>query len=300
MELRQLEYVVAITDTGGFTRAARRCHVAQSALSRQIAQLETELGTALFHRTTREVRLTGAGHAFTAAARRVLAEAAAARAAVDSASSYHGRIRVGATQTASRSLDLARLLGEFRRRFPQATVAITAGPGAELREAVAAAELDIALAAGEGAIPEGLQFQPVLSDEPLVAVVSEDDQLARRASTSLAEVAAHGDCIEFRPGTELRSRLDVAYRTRGLTRTIAYELGQITEMVRFARAGLGTAIVPRSFTTDLAAATTGRVAGVLELTDHGLAVTIGAYTRPDALPPPARALLDLASATTPV
>ena len=64
MELRQLEYVVAIADTGSFTGAGRRCHVAQSALSRQVAQLETELGVRLFHRTTREVRLTGAGHAF--------------------------------------------------------------------------------------------------------------------------------------------------------------------------------------------------------------------------------------------
>ena len=59
MELRQLEYVVAIADTGSFTGAGRRCHVAQSALSRQVAQLEAELGVRLFHRTTREVRLTG-------------------------------------------------------------------------------------------------------------------------------------------------------------------------------------------------------------------------------------------------
>jgi DNA-binding transcriptional LysR family regulator len=293
MELRQLEYVVAIADTGGFTRAAHRCHVAQPALSRQVAQLEAELGVRLFHRTTREVRLTGAGHAFIPAARRVLAEAASARAAVGAvASIYRGQVRLGATQTASGSLDLAGLLGEFRRRFPGATVMIMAGPRQELLDGVAAGDLDIALAAGADTAPDGMQFQALLADEPLVAVVSQDDQLASRTSVSLAEIAAHGPCVEFRPGTELRRRMDAAFLSRGLTRTIAYELGQLTEMVRFARAGLGTAVVPRSFTAELGGPA-GRTAGLLGLADRGLTITVGAYTRPEAVPPAARALVDL-------
>ncbi len=293
MELRQLEYVVAIADTGGFTRAGHRCHVAQPALSRQVAQLEAELGVRLFHRTSREVRLTGAGHAFIPAARRVLAEAASARAAVDAlARVYRGQVRLGATQTASGSLDLAGLLGEFRRRFPGVTVMITAGPRQELLDGVAAGDLDIALAASAGRAPDGMQFQALLADEPLLAVVSGDDQLAARKSVSLAEIAARGPCVEFRPGTELRRRMDAEFRSRGLTRAIAYELGQLTEMVRFARAGLGTAIVPRSFTAG-PGAPAGRAAGVLDLADRGLTITVGAYTRPDSVPPAARALVDL-------
>ena len=62
---------------------------------------------------------------------------------------------------------------------------------------------------------------------------------------------------------------------------MAFELGQLTEMVRFARAGLGTAIVPRSFTAELAAARR-RAVGVLGLTGSGMAITIGAYTRSEA------------------
>ncbi len=295
MDLRQLEYVVAIADTGGFTRAARRCHVAQSALSRRVAQLETELGADLFHRTTREVRLTGAGRAFIPAARRVLSEAAGARAAVDAAAgSYRGQVRLGATQTASGCLDLAELLGEFRRRFPGASVLVTAGPRQELLAAVADGELDIALAASGGTVGD-LKFRALLTDEPLVAVVGRDDELALRKSVSLAEIAAHSPCVEFRPGTELRRRMDAEFLSRGLTRTIAYELGQLTEMVRFARAGLGTAVVPRSFTAGLAAPA-GRTARILGLTDD-LAITVGAYTRPDVTLAAARALLDLAVAS---
>ncbi len=74
---------------------------------------------------------------------------------------------------------------------------------------------------------------------------------------------------------------------------MAFELGQLTEMVRFARAGLGTAIVPRSFTADLAPR--GRTVGVLALADGGMAITIGAYIRSEAARPAARALLDVAS-----
>jgi DNA-binding transcriptional LysR family regulator len=296
MELRQLEYVVAIADTGSFTGAGRRCHVAQSALSRQVAQLETELGVRLFHRTTREVRLTGAGHAFLPAARRVLSEAASARAEVGAAAGLpRGQVRLGATQTASGSLDLAGQLGEFRRLFPDVTVMITAGPRQELVADVAEGDLDIALAAeGDLAAPDGTRFQPLLADEPLLAVVAPDNPLALRDRVSLAEIADGGPCVEFRPGTELRRHVDAAFRSAGLSRTVAFELGQLTEMVRFARAGLGTAIVPRSFTTGLAAPRR-RAVGVLGLADRGLAITIGAYTRSEAAPPAARALLDLAA-----
>ena len=295
MELRQLEYVVAIADAGSFTAAGRRCHVAQSALSRQVAQLEAELGVRLFHRTTREVRLTGAGHAFLPAARRVLSEAARARFEVgDAADSPRGQIRLGATQTASGSLDLAGLLGEFRRLFPEVTVMITAGPRDELVIAVAEGDLDVALAAEGELAPAGTRFQPLLSDEPLLAVVAPDDPLARRKRVSLAEIAGQGPCVEFRPGTELRRHVDAAFRSAGLSRTVAFELGQLTEMVRFARAGLGTAIVPRSFTAELSAPRR-RAVGVLALTDSGMAITIGAYTRSAAPRPAARALLDVAS-----
>src|ERR1700722_13489465 len=188
MELRQLEYIVAIADTGSFTGAGRRCHVAQSALSRQVAQLETELGVRLFHRTTREVRLTGAGHAFLPAARRVLSEAARARAEVSAAGVPRGQIRLGATQTASGSLDLAGLLGEFRRLFPDVTVTITAGPRQELVADVVEGDLDLPLAAEADLAPGGTRFQPLLADEPLLAVVAPDDPLARRDPVSLAEI----------------------------------------------------------------------------------------------------------------
>ena len=82
MDLRQLSYVVAVADHGGFTRAAEAVHVTQPALSQAVRTLEAELGVELFHRTGRSVVLTAAGEALLGPARRALRDAETARAAV--------------------------------------------------------------------------------------------------------------------------------------------------------------------------------------------------------------------------
>jgi DNA-binding transcriptional LysR family regulator len=299
MDLRQLEYVTAIADTGSFTRGAERCRVAQSALSRQVAQLESELGARLFHRNNREVRLTAAGGVFVPAARRVLAEAARARAEVeDIVGVRRGHIRIGTTQTASRCLELAALLGGFRSQFPAVTIAVSSGPRRELLGDLAAAELDLVLAADGDPAGDGIEVRELLPPEPLVAVVSRDHLAAPRDQVSLAALARIAPFVEFRRGTELRRRLDAAFGAAGLTRTVAFELGQLPELVNFAAAGLGTAIVPRAFTTDLAAPVRDAV-HVLPLADPGLSLAVCAYTRPAILPPAARALAERIAAVRP-
>src|ERR1700761_164826 len=292
MDLRQLEYVTAIADTGSFTRGAERCRVAQSALSRQVAQLESELGARLFHRNNREVRLTAAGGVFVPAARRVLAEAARARAEVeDILGVRRGHIRIGTTQPASRCPELAPRLGGFRSQFPAVTIAVSSGPRRELLDDLAAAELDLVLAADGEPAADGIEGRELLPPEPLVAVVSQDHLGAPGGQVTLAELAHVAPFVEFRSGTELRRRLDAAFAAAGLTRTVAFELGQIPEMINFAAAGLGTAIVPRAFTADLTAPVRTAV-HVLRLADPSLTLTVCAYTRPAIWPPAARALAE--------
>jgi DNA-binding transcriptional LysR family regulator len=292
MDLRQLECVTAIADTGSFTRGAERCRVAQSALSRQVAQLEADLGVRLFHRNNREVRLTAAGSVFVPAARRVLAEAARARAEVEDITGIRrGHIRIGTTQTASRCLGLAALLGGFRGQFPAVTIAVSTGPRQELLDALASTELDLVLAADGEPAGDGVDVRGLRPAEPLVAVVSRGHLTAARTQVSLAELAHAAPFVEFRAGTELRKRMDIAFGSAALTRSIAFELGQLTEMITFAAAGLGTAIVPQAFTTELAPAVRDAV-HILGLTDPGLTLTICAYTRPAVWPPAARALTE--------
>ena len=118
MELRALEYFVAVAEERHFTRAAGRMHVSQSGLSATIKSLEAELRAALFERTTRRVQLTTAGAALLPEARRALAAARAGAAAVGEVQGLQrGPVIVGVMQQMG-LVGLPRLLAAFHRRYP--------------------------------------------------------------------------------------------------------------------------------------------------------------------------------------
>ena len=124
MDLRQMEYLVALADEQQFTRAAAACHVSQSGLSAAIRNLEEELGTTLFSRTTRRVEPTDAGLALLPYARTMLAQSAAARDAVVQATrELSGELRVGAEQCLG-IVDVPSLLERFHE-FTKCTGNIT-------------------------------------------------------------------------------------------------------------------------------------------------------------------------------
>ena len=166
-----MRYVVAVAETGGFTRAAERCHVVQSALSHQIARLEKELGARLFHRTSRSVRLTAAGEVFVPVARQALQAAERARAEVEATTGeVRGRLAVGAISTVA-AVDLAQELGAFRARCPQVRVSLRMDMSDDLIEQVRQGGLDIAFVGlVPGARTAGVREKELARGE-LVAVV---------------------------------------------------------------------------------------------------------------------------------
>jgi DNA-binding transcriptional LysR family regulator len=250
MEVRQLEYVVAIAETKSFTKAAERCHTAQSALSHQIARLETQLGAKIFERTSRSVALTDVGLALLPYARRILNDVADAHCEITELhGAVRGRLRMGMTQTAVRSLDLVAMLGQYSRERPEIELSLMSGPTAELFDNVLHGQLDLAITdlSVEGCL-EGLTFHPLIQAERLVAVVPFDHPLASRKRVTVPKLVEVGKFIDFRENTGLRNRVDAMCRVAGVTRKVAFELGEIREMVKFAANGLGATIVPRSFT----------------------------------------------------
>ena len=120
MELRQLATFVAVAEESSFTRAAERLHVVQSAVSASVRNLEKELGTRLFDRSTHTVKLTDAGNALMPEARATLAAAQAARDAVDEArGGLRGTIVLGTMQAQGmHAIDLAAVLSSFRAEHP--------------------------------------------------------------------------------------------------------------------------------------------------------------------------------------
>ena len=189
MELRHLRYFVAVAENGGFARTARLLHVAQSAISEQIHDLETELRVSLFDRKNRRIRLTYHGERFLEDARAVLASADKAIANVQK--SLRGEIGtltigffVGGTGTF-----FPDIIKEFRHRFKDVQVSLVEmAPGLQNRGLQSGA-IDIGftrpLQPAEASILRSEHFQT----EPFCAVLLKSHPLAKRRSLFIRELA---------------------------------------------------------------------------------------------------------------
>lgn len=248
MELRQLQYLVAVAEEASFTKAAAGLHVAQPGVSAQIRQLESELGQLLLDRSGGAVRVTEAGAAVLPYARAALAAVAAVRDTVDAlAGLTRGHVTVGIVgSVASPSLDLPGLLAGFRRDHPGVDITLTEASTRELIDALRTGRLDVALIAVGPALPDGIAAEAVV-DEPLVIAVSQDDILAERTAVAL-DVIRDRILISLPPGTGLRTYLDDACLGMGFRPKIGFEVGDPRLVAQLTALGLGVALLPESVT----------------------------------------------------
>ena len=236
---------MAIAEEQSFTRAAQRCFVVQSALSRQIKSLESELGVRLFARTSRKVKVTPAGEAFVKQARLCLQAAERAKA---SAAAAHGQIRgsltIGVIPTVT-AVDIAAVLGAFRRSYPEVGVHVRTGGSDEFLRRIAAGELDLGfLGLAEGVTPRGVQTRE-LSRERLVAVLSERHRLAGRHRLRLEDLA-NEPFVDFPEGSSGREQSDLAFDRARLRREVSLEVNTADLLTGLVRQGLGVALVAPS------------------------------------------------------
>lgn len=244
MELRQLEYFVAVAEERSFTKAAHRERVAQPAVSAQIQRLERLVGQPLLNRTSREVRLTQAGAALLPHARAALAAVRDAQSAVDEvAGLVRGTVAIG-TVTAH-PVDVAGLVAGFHDDHPAVEITVTTGNSEVLIDKLRDGRLDVVIVSiGVDEDLPGADFE-VITDEAIEAAVVRGHPLARRKSLPLDKLCEH-PLISLPVGTGLRSRLDAACAAAGLHPRVAFEATSPLELVELARHGLGVAIVPQS------------------------------------------------------
>ena len=240
-----MRYAVAIAEEQSFTRAAERCFVVQSALSRQIKSLESELGVRLFARTSRKEEVTPAGEAFVQQARLCLQ---AAERAKTSAAAAHGDIRgaltIGVIPTMT-AVDVAAVLGAFRRGYPEVGVHVRTGGSDEFLRRIAAGQLDVGfLGLAEGVTPQGVQTRE-LSRERLVAVLAEGHRLAERRRLRLEDLADE-PFVDFPEGSSGREQSDLAFDRAGLRREVSFEVNTADLLTGLVRQGLGAALVAPS------------------------------------------------------
>jgi DNA-binding transcriptional LysR family regulator len=187
MELRQLKAFEAVATSLHFGRAADRLFTSQSAISEQIRRLEQELGTQLFHRTSRRVELTPAGAELLGRARKILAdvdEAAAAVRRVDGETK--GTLSVGATPPAAPVL-APHLIAVLARKAPAYTVDFRQMWLHDLHAALVEGTVDVGLSAGTAKPPSGTACRPV-GREPLLVGLRPSHRLASRPSVGLDEL----------------------------------------------------------------------------------------------------------------
>jgi DNA-binding transcriptional LysR family regulator len=247
MELRQLEYFVAVAEERSFTRGAERAHVAQPGVSAQIRRLERELGEPLLDRSGRTVRLTAVGEAVLPYAEAALRAVAGTRLAVDEHRGLlSGRVAVGMV-VACGLPHVPDLLEQFHAAHPAVEIALSEATSDDLVDRLRAGRLDLALIGLAGERPGGID-SAVIIDEPLVAAVPHGHPLASRTSIGLRSLARH-PIVSMPRGTGVRAALDHACSTAGIDATVAFEAGDPRVVAQLATRGLGVAVLPASVAT---------------------------------------------------
>lgn len=242
MNFKQLESFVHVAELGSFSKAALVLDIAQPALSRQVRALETDLRTTLLLRNGRGVVLTEAGQRLYEHGRNLMQALAQAEADVGGRRDEPlGRITVGLPPSVGRQLTLP-LIDGFRRRCPQARLAIVEGLSSHVSEWIATGRVDVGLLYNPEAQP-ALEITPVI--EEALCLVSPLDGKSAVTPMPLADLAQHPLIVPER-GHAIRKLLETRALLAGLKLNIAWEVSSIAAIIDLVCAGYGHAVLHAS------------------------------------------------------
>ena len=241
--LRQLEYIVALAETGQFVEAAKQCAVSQPAMSKQVRAVEEMLGVQLFERARPEVIVTPAGQEIVERARRLLAEA---RELVDAARSFsgahEGTVRLGVIPTIA-PYGLPGLLVKLRRMFPEVSFAIQELQTEDLVEKLRTGSIDLGLLAQP--FDTTRLTGPNLVEEPFVLVAPTGHPLSVPGSVNPEEIAGQS-LILMEDGHCLRDQAIDVCAVAGAPPATSVTAASVTTLVRMVESGLGATLLPAS------------------------------------------------------
>ena len=241
MDLRQLEIIRAIADTGSFTAAGHKLHVSQSAISRQILLLEEELGESVFHRIGRRIRITPAGEALLQLSTRVFQDLQDTVEAIsDTQETLRGTLRLVGGMTVCLYV-FPTLLSEIRRVHPNLDLKITVGSTERSIAMLRSGGADLGLLTLPIDQPD-LESVPVLKEE-LLLVSYPDHPFAHRKQVDPAELNRQ-PFILFESGSITRRVVNDLFARERIDAEIVMETENVEIIKVMVRTGLGIGIVP--------------------------------------------------------
>lgn len=245
MELRHFRYFLAVAEEMNFTRAAVRLRISQPPLSKQIRDLEEEIGTPLFFRRPSGVQLTDAGLAFLPEAKALLESAdKAAKTALKAAAGETGRLRIGYTGSAAFHPRMAATVKSFRNRYPEVDLQLREESTAMLLAKIMAEEIDAAFVRPGKEHLEKVKMVEVES-ERMVLVLPIGFPGANGAGLPLKAIATEPLILFPRSaGPGFHDEIMNACRIAGFAALPGLESPQITSIPVLVAAGLGVSIVP--------------------------------------------------------
>lgn len=244
MELRTLKSFVAVAEELHFGRAAGRLHLAPPALSRQIQQLEAEIGVQLFIRSTRNVTLTPAGAVFLVSAHKVIDGAEEARlSAVRAERGELGRISVGFAGSASHEF-IPRAIREFRESYPEVALDLQGELTSPRQvEAIRDGDLDVGFVRPTPGLAD--LGSRVVVVEQLTALVPHDHRFADRDSIDVADLRDE-PFISYSGSTSMAAVVHSTCRRAGFEPHVLNRARESHTVVCLVAAGMGVALVPQA------------------------------------------------------
>jgi LysR family hca operon transcriptional activator len=243
MELRHLRYFVAVAEEGSLTVAAeRRLHTAQPSLSRQIRDLEYEVGVSLLTRGARGIELTPAGQAFLNHARLALTQVEAATEAARRAAHPAKTSFVMGFLTGLEMEWLPAAMQILHTELPNIEVTISSQPSPELARALQRGSVDVAFIRPEAEMPE-LAYK-LLEQEPILAVLPSDHPLAESASIDLADVAGETFIMVSKTAPVLRAVIEDYLQRSGVNITVDHQADNLSMAISLVASTRGIALLP--------------------------------------------------------
>jgi DNA-binding transcriptional LysR family regulator len=241
MDLRQLEILQAIAETGSFSACGRKLHVSQSAISRQILLLEEELGEPLFLRIGRQVRMTPAAETLVRLGHRVFLDVRETVAGItDQASVLTGTLRLSGGMTVCLYV-FPLLLKHLKRAHPRLEVRLTVATAGRSVQEIRGGRVD----AGLLTLPvEGsdLATVPVLREE-LLLITTPHHPLSRRRRIAPHDLNGQ-PLVLFEPGSATRRVIDQFFISRDIEPTVVMDTENVEIIKAMVKTGLGVSILP--------------------------------------------------------